>query len=83
MTDVVRHALVCRDCGREGEFVYEKTNTRGPRIGFESLTPGFRFHDTGYAPTSTICCGKCNEVVFPRLNRWSSARSGGTAGGSS
>jgi len=62
----IKHALVCRECGREGEFVYEKqTSTKGPRINYESLTPGFRFKDTGYAPTSTISCSKCNEVVFP------------------
>jgi hypothetical protein len=60
-----RHALNCPECGRKGEFVYEKANAKGPRINFESLTPGFRFKDTGYAPTSTISCAKCNEVVFP------------------
>ena len=69
MIDIIKHALVCRECGREGEFVYEKTNTKGPRINNESLTPGFRFHDTGNAPTSTISCSKCDEIVFPYLNR--------------
>jgi hypothetical protein len=67
--NMIKHGLVCRECGREGEFVYEKTNTKGPRINYESLTPGFQFKDTGYAPTSTISCAKCNEVVFPYLNR--------------
>jgi hypothetical protein len=66
--NMIKHGLACRECGRKGEFVYEKTNTKGPRIHYESLTPGFRFHDTGYAPTSTISCSKCNEVVFPYLN---------------
>ena len=66
---MIKHALVCSKCGREGEFVYEKTRTKGPRIKYESLTPGFRFHDTGYSPTSTISCSKCNAVVFPYLNR--------------
>ena len=66
-SDKIKRALVCRECGREGEFVYEKagTSSKGPRINYESLTPGFRFKDTGYAPTSTISCSKCNEVVFP------------------
>ena len=64
--NTIKHALVCQQCGREGEFVYEKrTNTKGPRVNYESLTPGFRFKDTGYALTSTISCSKCNEVVFP------------------
>ena len=64
--NTIKHALVCRQCGREGEFVYEKrTNTKGPQVNYESLTPGFRFKDTGYAPTSTISCSKCNAVVFP------------------
>jgi hypothetical protein len=63
----IKRALVCRECSREGEFVYEKTSTgsKGPRIIYESLTPGFSFKDTGYAPTSTISCSRCNEVVFP------------------
>ena len=61
----IKRALVCRKCGREGEFVYEKAKTKGPRINHESLTPGFRFKDTGYAVTATISCSKCNEVVFP------------------
>ena len=62
----IKHPLVCQECGREGEFAYEKTSpgSKGPRINYESLTPGFRFKDTGYAPTSTISCSKCNEVVF-------------------
>jgi hypothetical protein len=61
----IRHTLVCTACGRRGEFVYEKANAKGPRINFESLTPGFQFRDTGYSPTSTISCAQCNEVVFP------------------
>lgn len=63
----IKRALVCRECGREGEFIYEKTNgtPAGARINYESLTPGFRFKDTGYAITSTISCTKCNEIVFP------------------
>jgi hypothetical protein len=66
----IKRPLVCRKCGREGEFVYEKTSTgsKGPRINHESLTPGFRFKDTGYAVTATIVCNKCNEVVFPYSN---------------
>jgi len=65
----IKRALVCRECGREGEFIYEKTSggSSGSRINYESLTPGFRFKDTGYAPSSTISCSKCNEVVFPYL----------------
>jgi hypothetical protein len=62
---MIKHALLCRECGREGEFVYERTSAKGPRIAYESLTPGFRFKDSGYAPIPTICCSKCNEVVFP------------------
>jgi hypothetical protein len=70
MTDrKIKHALICRECGREGEFVYEKVNMKGPRIHYESLTPGFHFKDTGYAPTSIISCAKCDEVVFPYLGR--------------
>ena len=61
----ITRALVCRECGREGEFVYAKTNAKGPRINYESLTPGFQFKDTGYSPGSTISCGTCGEVVFP------------------
>jgi len=63
----IKRPLVCRKCGRKGGFVYEAASpgSKGPRINHESLTPGFRFKDTGYAPTSTITCGKCNEVVFP------------------
>ena len=67
VSNKIKRALVCPRCSREGEFVYEKagTSSKGPRINYESLTPGFRFKDTGYAPTSTISCSKCNEVVFP------------------
>ena len=63
----IKRALVCRECGREGEFSYEKASGRpsGPRINYESLTPGFKFKDTGYSPTATISCSKCNAVVFP------------------
>jgi hypothetical protein len=64
----IKRVLVCRQCGREGEFIYEKTGSGSSsrsRINYESLTPGFRFKDTGYSITSTISCRKCNEVVFP------------------
>jgi hypothetical protein len=63
----IKHALVCRRCGREGEFTYEMASRAsfGSRISYESLTPGFRFKDTGYALTSTISCSRCNEIVFP------------------
>ena len=65
--DTIKRVLVCRECGREGEFVYEKASggSSGPRINYESLTPGFRFKDTGYSPGSTISCSRCGEVVFP------------------
>ena len=54
--DTIKRALVCPECGRKGEFVYERIsgNSKGTRINYESLTPGFRFKDTGYAPTSRL-----------------------------
>jgi hypothetical protein len=56
VSNKIKRALVCRECGREGEFVYEKasTSSKGPRINHESLTPGFRFKDTGVRRADSI-----------------------------
>jgi hypothetical protein len=64
--EILKRPLVCRTCGREGEFVYEQATgayANGP-MTFKSLSPGFNFRDTGLASTSVITCSKCNEVVF-------------------
>ena len=41
----------------------------GINVSGSSKCPTFHFKDTGYAPTSTISCAKCDEVVFPYFNR--------------